>query len=566
MDLEKIPTIDVVIPAHEKDVETLKYCIRGVKKNVVGARRIIVISKEKYTDEAQWFDEALFPFSFQEIAGLVKGAVGWHFQQLLKLYSPLIIPEISPDVLIVDADTVFLRRVKFFSDDNLPLYNLSKDTDLENSPFHQITYKHITKILPEIDANLPQNFKNVSGICHHMLLQKHIIEDLFFRVEKQAGGAEPFYKVFLKNSEAMYGVAEYNLYFYFLVSLHPQEYKIRFLRYKNTADFSLWKYRFRRKYHYCSFHSYMRKPKESLITTAKNFFLKKLIRIFYFDHWDIGVIKFPIEQIIKRQPEIFWIKNHDKLNFLADPFGIEIAGQKYLLFEDYSQIKKYGRIGLALLNNDLTLSQKKIILDDKKHLSYPFIIKHEDKIYLVCESYKANKLSLYELDCQELKLKKIRDIFTDKKIVDPTIFYHQNKFWMFYTIADSSDFKLNIAFANSLFDEFIEHPNNPVKIDKSSSRSAGTPFLVDNKIYRPTQNCSQSYGSAVIINQIVELNEKVFREEFVKEIKPEEGSIYKGFHTLSAFGNLTLIDGKRRVFLWYKPLISVFRNLVRIFK
>lgn len=265
--------IDVVIPAHKKDLDTLNHCIDGIKKNISSVRRIVVISKEKYTDKAEWFDEALFPFSYQEIEKLVTGGVGWNFQQLLKFYSPLVIPDISENVLIIDSDTVFLRPVKFFSEDGLPLYNLSKDINLENSVFHQESIKHIAKILPEIMEKLPESMRNISGVCHHMLFQKHLIEELFVMVEKQDGTGDPFYKIFLKNTDKMYGVSEYNLYFYFLVSLHAEEYKIRILHYKNTADFKLWKYRWRLKYDYCSFHSYMRENKKNFLQKVKeNFF------------------------------------------------------------------------------------------------------------------------------------------------------------------------------------------------------------------------------------------------------------------------------------------------------
>jgi hypothetical protein len=274
----KKPVIDVAIPAHKKDLETLNYCIKGIRKNGASIRRIIVISKEKYTEEAEWFDESLFPFSYQEISDILSGSdVGWHFQQLLKLYSPLVIPNISENVLVLDADTVFLRKVKFFSKEGLSLYNLSKDKNLENSPFHQITLKHIKKILPDISKKLPKEFENISGICHHMLLQKNMIKELFARVESYDKNGDSFYKVFLKNREQSYAVAEYNLYFYFLISLHPQSYKIRILNYKNTSDFNPWKYRWRLKYHYCSFHSYMRNKKNNFW----EIFSKKIGRIFF---------------------------------------------------------------------------------------------------------------------------------------------------------------------------------------------------------------------------------------------------------------------------------------------
>lgn len=259
------PIIDVIIPAHKKDLGTLNHCIEGIRKNIANVRRIIVISKEKYTEKAEWFDESLYPFSFQEISDLVAGSnVGWNYQQLLKLYAVLVIPNISENVLVVDSDTVFYRKVKFFSDEGLPLYNLSKDQNLDNSDFHQTTFRHIKKILPELSEIFPKEFENVSGICHHMLFQKNIIEELFAAVEKVDGTGDYFYKIFLKNQENSFGVAEYNLYFYFLISHHPQSYKIRILNYKNTSDFSPIKECLRRKYHYCSYHSYMRDDKESL--------------------------------------------------------------------------------------------------------------------------------------------------------------------------------------------------------------------------------------------------------------------------------------------------------------
>lgn len=249
--------IDVVIPAHEKDLLTLEHVIAAVRKNAANIQRIIVVSKEKYTNKAEWFDESLYPFSYQEISNILAGGrVGWHYQQLLKLYACLVIPDISENILILDADTVFYRKVEFFSPEGLPLYNLCKDKDLDKSDFHQTSFRHILKILPDIAQNFPKEFVNVSGVCHHMLFQKKIILDLMARVEQADGSGDEFYKIFLRSREG--SVAEYNLYFYFLISCRPENYKIRILKYKNTAKFRPWLERLRKKYHYCSYHSYMR--------------------------------------------------------------------------------------------------------------------------------------------------------------------------------------------------------------------------------------------------------------------------------------------------------------------
>ena len=86
------------------------------------------------------------------------------------------------------------------------------------------------------------------------------------------------------------------------------------------------------------------------------------------------------------------------------------ADKKYIIFEEYSQILKRGRIAIAEIAND-NLINKKIILDDKKHLSYPFILLENDDIFVICEAYKSKKLDLYKIDKSNLSLQKIREIF-----------------------------------------------------------------------------------------------------------------------------------------------------------
>lgn len=268
---------DVVIPAHEKDVPILNHCIAAARRKIVGVRRIIVVSKERYTDKAEWFDEALFPFSFDFVRSYAGDSVGWYFQQLLKFYAVFVIPNISENILILDSDTVFFRRVKMFDYQGRALYNISKDKNIERRDFDQDVAAHIRKLLPEIAVeNLPQEFHEVSGISHHMVFNREILRDLFTRVEKHDGSGDPFYKIFLKLGNQSHSVAEYQTYFNFILVFHRDKMKIRKLNYKNTADHKVSKYRFRFKYHYCSFHSYLRGTKTNCLKTKCENFLWKL--------------------------------------------------------------------------------------------------------------------------------------------------------------------------------------------------------------------------------------------------------------------------------------------------
>jgi len=116
--------IDVVIMAAPKDYSVLHFCIEGIKRNVQNLRRIIVVSPTQCSNEAEWFDERLFPFTKEQVLSAIYGAKEewvlrsnfrnqWYFQQLLKLYAPLVIPNISQNVLITDAVVVFLKPLVF---------------------------------------------------------------------------------------------------------------------------------------------------------------------------------------------------------------------------------------------------------------------------------------------------------------------------------------------------------------------------------------------------------------------------------------------------------------------
>ncbi len=289
-----------------------------------------------------------------------------------------------------------------------------------------------------------------------------------------------------------------------------------------------------------------------------------LKKIFYFNEWSIGIATCKIEDFIQNKAPIIWFKNSSKISFNADPFGFKINDKEYIIFEEYSQILKRGRIAIAEINND-KLINKKIILDNKKHLSYPFILLENDDIFVICEAYKSKKLDLYKVDKSNLSLQKIREIFSNQGAIDPTIIKFNEKYWLFYSKQEKADENLYLAYANSLNEEFIQHPKNPIKSCKASARSGGTPFIFNNELYRPTQNCQNFYGEKITINKINLLNEDDFNEEFCYEISPSNfNQKFIGIHTISSFGDKTLIDVLQKKFLIYKPLISIFRNLKKI--
>ncbi len=259
--------IDVVIPAVEKDLETLDLCIKGIKKNGRFIRNIYVVSDKQLTDKAQWFDEKKYPFTkfnlaceifkneaiAQEYLQVPDNRIGWVLQQLLKLYAPLVIPGISSNVLVLDSDTIFLRRVSFINMKGEPYLN-------PGTEYFKDYFDHAAQLIP----GFKKLYRQHSGISHHMLIQKDVIEHLFQSIER-SHSIEPWkafcraIKVFHNRKKIISGQAmsEYEIYFNFLLSTSSQAH-IRPL--KHTDIYSIEEIEPRKKqgYDYVSCHSRLR--------------------------------------------------------------------------------------------------------------------------------------------------------------------------------------------------------------------------------------------------------------------------------------------------------------------
>lgn len=252
--------IDVVIPCTEKDLRTLPLCIRGIRENGKNIRRIIVISSQPLTDEAEWFDESNYPFSCQNIAEELtyhssaytkelfqkESRVGWYFQQLLKLYASSTIPNISSNVLILDSDTIFLKPVTFLNDQNAGLYNPGEE-------YHIPYFEHAARMIPGFYKFFPE----YSGISHHMIFQRSVIQALLEEVE--CNHKIPFWQIFCRlvdPKDLPYsGASEYEIYFNYIFTRSTQ-FSIRKLRWKNITKFSEIE-KFKEKgYHYVCLHAY----------------------------------------------------------------------------------------------------------------------------------------------------------------------------------------------------------------------------------------------------------------------------------------------------------------------
>jgi hypothetical protein len=190
------------------------------------------------------------------------------------------------------------------------------------------------------------------------------------------------------------------------------------------------------------------------------------------------------------------------------------------------------------------------VLREDWHLSYPQTFASDGRIYCLPEQSQARRVALYRLDRASSALTGPVTLLEDVAGVDCTIFRHDDYWWILGCDNDDMDqVKLFGWFSERLEGPWCPHPLNPLKTDATGSRPAGPVFVEDGRLYRPAQDCSRTYGGAVVINEILELSPERFRERRVARVEPEPGGLYPdGVHTVAAIGGRTVIDAKRHEF------------------
>jgi len=296
-------------------------------------------------------------------------------------------------------------------------------------------------------------------------------------------------------------------------------------------------------------------------------FLWKLLlnRIRFYHHtwsqveiWNVGIVRKPAEELALvdgaiESHEVQWLPPLSHLGYLADPFGFASHRLIQILAEEYHYDTGKAHISEMVVNlpegesgKPLTVSKPVKLLAEDNHLSYPYTFEFGGSRFCVPESYQSSQIALYKWDEISKKFQLNRVLVPSVQAVDPTMIHYNNTWWLYFTIRQYSNTHLYLYSAKHLEDEFISHPQNPVKTDIRSARPAGIPIIYQQELFRPAQDCSMTYGGRIAINKVIKITSDEYKEETIRFLEPVAGSPYPdGIHTMSAAGRLTLIDGKR---------------------
>lgn len=246
--------VDVLIPVGPKDRELLAVVVAGVRRHLRSQRRILLVSADPQDQrwcrdpQVEWIDEREFPPGSEALAQILgaDAALGWWWQQLIKLQAQRLLPELADHLLVLDSETVLLRPVRFLDGQGRSLLHPAS----EDNPSYSA---HRQRLLPDLVSQAP----GLSGITHCMLFDRRILEQLHTQVEAIHG--VPLWQAFLAQVDPLHrrqgGASEYDLYFHYALQCAPERVRLRSLPWKVSGDLDELQ---RRDQAYITFHRHLR--------------------------------------------------------------------------------------------------------------------------------------------------------------------------------------------------------------------------------------------------------------------------------------------------------------------
>jgi hypothetical protein len=284
----------------------------------------------------------------------------------------------------------------------------------------------------------------------------------------------------------------------------------------------------------------------------------------FVDYWNIGVVSAPIHSFLEKDfyPPVKWFPKLPKKIFFADPFMLVDGNKLHIFFEEYPYKELKGKIAYICYENG-QFSGPETVLDEPFHLSYPYILKIDGDIYMIPQN-RTDKVMMYKAIDFPLKWEKRHVLIDNFPGVDSTPFNYEGVWWMFTSARnDGKNHNLKIYYADDIFGEWHAHPQNPIKTDVRSARSAGTPYVYEGVLYRPAMNYSEKPQGSITINKVLKITKEAYQEVKHNEVRPYKNSLFPDkIHTLCGNDEYTVIDGCKESFIltninYFKYMLSL---------
>lgn len=286
---------------------------------------------------------------------------------------------------------------------------------------------------------------------------------------------------------------------------------------------------------------------------------KKLFRL---QQWYVGWARAPLERFLDdpASVEFTWIVPREGRVFIADPFGLEQAdGHLDILAEKLVQGRSHGEI-IRIDTRRPEEARWVGLLRQPWHLSYPFVLRHGGRRWVVPEQGASGTVSAYPLNERDEIEPQPSWTLKDTPALDSTLFEHEGHWYMFSARRGGPHWggPLLLQHAPAPEGPWTPHPKNPVVSDYGRARPGGRVIQRGGRLIRPAQDCDRIYGEALVLNEIVRLTPDDYEERVLRRVTPAELKAPQAVacHHLDHTDQHLLVDAMRYV---YHPLAWWFK-------
>ena len=193
---------------------------------------------------------------------------------------------------------------------------------------------------------------------------------------------------------------------------------------------------------------------------------------------------------------------------IADPFLFEHNGRRAL----FAEVLYDGddRAGIGLFLPDSAAGGWRfdtMVIEEPFHLSYPYVFRDGQSIFMVPESKGAHSIRLYEATSFPETWRFKATLLADRKLVDPSIVRWQGQWYLFA----SRKRVLHLFTADQVEGPWQRHPASPVRRG-NHARCAGRIIEHEGRLVRFAQEQAGGYGGGVHAYLIDELTPTHYRE------------------------------------------------------
>lgn len=282
--------------------------------------------------------------------------------------------------------------------------------------------------------------------------------------------------------------------------------------------------------------------------------------------WDIMIFN-------KNNPDNKIILKEDSTRFWgADPFLFETNGILYLFYERYDKKKRKGDIVYRQVNKDFSLGKVYIAIEEKYHLSFPFIFEYNGNFFIIPESSSKNNIQIYKAEKFPEKWLLYKEILPNFPGLDTIILsLDMNNIVLYTSVGDSCNVENYVLTLDSDFN--LKKKEKIKSLSSYGNRNAGRIINDGKNIVRVGQDCSNgNYGKGLIfydaknIKKEIEISNKWFRDDILPNNKK-----YCGIHTYNECNDNAVIDmkylkkksfSKKFTFFLTKSITYINRRLI----